>query len=166
MVRVSRIAGNVTDSMRGAVSRIPRNTGAITIDANTFRKMESPVMTKLHGDTITNSSFYKANKRKLAAAGITTGAVAAWYGSLIEQGYSPTEAWEKMSEDIGGIAGSAGSAVVQNLWNTFVQIVHNAAGHKVFDSIDTTERVLKYTLIFLVVYRFLSLFGINLFKLF
>ena len=71
-----------------------------------------------------------------------------------------------MRESLGGVIGSAGSAVVQSLWNTFVQIVHNAVGHKVFDSIDTTERVLKYTLTFLAIYRFLGLFGINLFKLF
>ena len=70
------------------------------IEIDNIKKLESPEMTARYGDTVSQSSFYKKNKTKLAAYGLTLGAIAGWYGTLLAKGYSPAEAWEKKERNV------------------------------------------------------------------
>ncbi|AAR26951.1 FirrV-1-E2 [Feldmannia irregularis virus a] len=160
MVNWGKVAGNTTSTTANYLKK-----NANSVDVTSLKKMETPEMTARYGDTVSNSSFYAKYKGKLTAKGLGLGAVAAWYGSLLAQGHSPSEAWDEMTETLGDATGAAASAVLEGMWNAFVQMVHSSVGYKVFDSVDTTDRVLKAILVFLCIYRVLSLFGINLFKL-
>ncbi|CAM9700857.1 unnamed protein product [Ectocarpus sp. 6 AP-2014] len=130
-----------------------------------IKKLETDSFTKQFGDTVKKSSFYKKNQKKLLAAGLTLGATAAWYGTLLAQGFSPAEAWDKMTSDLADIVTTAATSVLVNLWQTFVVLVHNFAGKHLFEDTTTTDMALRFLIGFIVIVRFFSLFGINLFSL-
>ena len=138
-----------------------------------IKKLETDTFSARFGDTVKKSSFYQKNQGKLLTMGITATAAAGWFGVLLAQGYSPAEAWDKMTETVedfieaaAGAAGSGASAAVEAAlkaaWATFVIFVHNAVGHKMFDDSDGTEKALKSVFMFLFLYKLLGFFGINL----
>ena len=131
-----------------------------------IKKLETDSFTKKFGDTVKKSSFYKKNQKKLLAAGLTVGATAAWYGTLLAQGFSPAEAWDKMTNDLGDLLLNAATGVLANLWQTFVVLVHNFAGKHLFEDTTTTDMALRFLIAFMVINRVLNIFGINLFSLF
>ena len=136
---------------------------------DSIKKMESDSYTAQFKDIITESSFYKNNKGKLATMGLTVTAVAGWFGVLLAMGYSPAEAWAKMLETVNnwvdafaGLGGDIVGAGLNALWDAFVKAVHNAVGHKFFETEEGTEKALISFLVFLVMYKILGFFGINL----
>lgn len=138
-----------------------------------IKKLETDIFTARFGETIKKSSFYQKNQGKLLTMGITATAAAGWFGVLLAQGYSPAEAWDKMTETVedwfeaaAGAAGSGASATIKAMlkaaWAAFVVFVHNAVGHQMFDDSAGTERALKSVFVFLFLYKLLGFFGINL----
>lgn len=138
-----------------------------------IKKLETDTFSARFGDTVKKSSFYQKNQGKLLTMGITATAAAGWFGVLLAQGYSPAEAWAKMTETVedwfeaaAGAAGSGASAAtkaaLKAAWAAFVVFVHNAVGHKMFDDTEGTERALKSVFLFLFLYKLLGFFGINL----
>lgn len=130
-----------------------------------IKKLESDTYTARFGETIKKSSFYQKNQGKLLAMGITVAGAAAWFGVLLAQGHSPAEAWAIMTETVSNWTKGVGGAVLQGLWTTFVFFVHNSVGYKYFDEVEGTESALKSLFVFLVMYKILGLFGINLITL-
>lgn len=130
-----------------------------------LKKLETDDFTRRFGDTVTNSSFYKKNQGKLLGLGLTVATLSAWYGTLLAQGYSPAEAWDKMTEDIADATSGAGEAVLRGVWQAFVVLVHNFAGKHVFADTEGTEMGLKVLLATIVVVRLFGLMGINVFSL-
>ena len=130
-----------------------------------LKKLETDDFTRRFGDTVTNSSFYKKNQGKLLGLGLTVATLSAWYGTLLAQGYSPAEAWDKMTEDIADATSGAGEAVLRGVWQAFVVLVHNFAGKHVFADTEGTEMGLKVLLATIVVVRLFGLMGINIFSL-
>ena len=137
--------------------------------SNAAKKMETDSFTKKYGKTITDSSFFKKNKGKLAALGFTTASLAGWYGTLRAQGLSHDEAMDSMRNSAEGAAGWATENIVEELiqtaWWALVVLVHNFAGKRVFDDQETTSTALKILLGFLVAVRVLGIMGINVFSL-
>lgn len=144
--------------------------------AGSLKKAETDSFTKKFGDTITNSSFFKKNQKKILALGLTTAGMAAWYGTLLAQGYSPAEAWEKMTDDlesaagaVAGAAGSAGSAAaeaaIKALWGTFVVFVHNLIGYKIFSEMNHTDMALRVLIALIIFQKVSSLVGFNIFSI-
>lgn len=136
---------------------------------DSVKKMENDSFTSQFSDVITDSSFYKKNKGKLATMGITVAGAAGWFGVLLAMGYTPAEAWAEMTETVGewvdaaaGAAGGAAAKVAGAMWDAFVLAVHNAVGYKYFDDVDGTDKALKSFFLFLVMYKILGIFGINL----
>lgn len=138
-----------------------------------IKKMESDSYTAQFSDVITSSTFYKNNKGKLAAMGITVAGAAGWFGVLLAMGYTPQEAWAIMKETAGNFAnailnaagdagGAGGKWALGALWGAFVQAVHSAVGYKYFDDVDGTGKALKTFFVFLIMYKILGFFGINL----
>ena len=171
-----------TTSVPGGGSFDPSNMGK-KVDMSTaakrtevvdgIKKLETDTATARFGDTIKKSSFYQKNQGKLLTMGITSTAAAGWFSVLLAQGYSPAEAWAKMTETVedwfeaaagaaGSGAGAAIAAALKAAWATFVIFVHNSVGHKMFDDIHGTERALKSVFMFLALYKLLGFFGINL----
>lgn len=130
-----------------------------------LKKLETDDFTRRFGDTVTNSSFYKKNQGKLLGLGLTVATLSAWYGTLLAQGYSPAEAWDKMTEGIADATSGAGEAVLRGVWQAFVVLVHNFAGKHVFADTEGTEMGLKVLLATIVVVRLFGLMGINIFGL-
>ena len=130
-----------------------------------LKKLETGDFTRRFGDTVTNSSFYKKNQGKLLGLGLTVATLSAWYGTLLAQGYSPAEAWDKMTEGIADATSGAGEAVLRGVWQAFVVLVHNFAGKHVFADTEGTEMGLKVLLATIVVVRLFGLMGINIFGL-
>lgn len=130
-----------------------------------LKKLETSDFTKRFGDTVKKSKFYKQNQGKLLALGLTVATISAWYGTLLAQGYSPAEAWDKMTGDIADATQGAGEALLRGVWQAFVVLVHNFAGKHLFDDTEGTEQALKVLLASIVVVRLLGLMGINIFGL-
>ena len=130
-----------------------------------LKKLETGDFTRRFGDTVINSSFYKKNQGKLLGLGLTVATLSAWYGTLLAQGYSPAEAWDKKPEDVADATSGAGEAVLRGVWQAFVVLVHNFAGKHVFDDTESTEMGLKVLLATIVVVRLFGLMGINIFGL-
>lgn len=132
-----------------------------------LKKLETADFTKRFGDTVKNSNFYKKNQGKLLGLGLTVATLSAWYGTLLAQGYSPAEAWDKMTSDIGDAASAAGEQAIEKVlkgaWQAFVVLVHNLAGKHLFDDTEGTEMGLKVLLATVVVVRLFGLMGINIF---
>lgn len=132
-----------------------------------LKKLETADFTKPFGDTVKNSNFYKKNQGKLLGLGLTVATLSAWYGTLLAQGYSPAEAWDKMTSDIGDAAGAAGEQAIEKVlkgaWQAFVVLVHNLAGKHLFDDTEGTEMGLKVLLATVVIVRLFGLMGINIF---
>lgn len=142
-------------------------TRAKVLDA--IKKLETDTFTKQFKDVVTSSSLYKNNKGKLATMGLTAAGVAGWFGVLLAMGHSIADAWRIIQETINGwvsaaagAAGGAAGAAVGAMWKAFVLAVHNAVGYKVFDDVEGTDKALKSFLLFLLVYKILGFFGINL----
>lgn len=137
--------------------------------SNAAKKMETDSFTKKYGKTITDSSFFKKNKGKLAALGFTAASLAGWYGTLRAQGLSHDEAMDSIRDGAEGAAGWATENIVEDLiqtvWWALVVLVHNFAGKRVFDDQETTSTALKIFLGFLVAVRVLGILGINVFSL-
>ena len=137
--------------------------------SNAAKKMESDSFTKKFGKTITDSSFFKKNKGKLAALGLTSASLAGWYGTLRAQGLSHDEAMDEIKDDVEGAAGWATENIVEELiqtaWWALVVLVHNLGGKRVFDDQETTSTAMKYFLGLLVALRVLGIMGINVFSL-
>ena len=137
--------------------------------SNAAKKMETDSFTKKYGKTITDSSFFKKNKGKLAALGFTTASLAGWYGTLRAQGLSHDEAMGKIKDGAEGAAGWATENIVEELiqtaWWALVVLVHNFAGKRVFDDQETTSMALKFFIGFIVAVRVLGIMGINVFSL-
>ena len=134
-----------------------------------IKKLETDTFTKQFKDVVTSSSFYKKNKGKLATMGLTVAGVAGWFGVLLAMGHSISDAWGIIEDTVGGwvdaaagAAGGAAGAVLGKMWDAFVLAVHNAVGYKVFDDVEGTDKALKSFLLFLLVYKILGFFGINL----
>lgn len=137
-----------------------------------IKKTETPEHTAKFGDTVTNSSFYKKNKGKLLAMGLTGSAVAGWFGVLLAQGHSPADAWDIMEETTSnwmeGASKTGGNLMKQFFlmaWNAVVVFVHESVGHLVFEEKDQTGKALVFLLISGAVNKISSVFGINLFRL-
>lgn len=137
--------------------------------SNAAKKLETDSFTKKYGKIITDSSFFKKNKGKLAALGFTTASLAGWYGTLRAQGLSHDEAMAKIKDDAEGAAGWAAENIVEELiqtaWWALVVLVHNLAGKHLFDEQETTSTALKYFIGFIVAIRLLGIMGINVFSL-
>ena len=134
-----------------------------------IKKLETDTFTKQFKDVVTNSSFYKNNKGKLATMGLTVAGVAGWFGVLLAMGHSVADAWRIITETVeswvdaaAGAAGGAAGAVLGAMWDAFVLAVHNAVGYKVFDDVEGTDKALKSFVMFLLMYKILGFFGINL----
>lgn len=144
--------------------------------ADGLKKLESDSLTKKFGDTVKKSNFYKKNQKKLLALGITVAGAAGWYGTLLAQGHSPSEAFAIMEEtfknaaegvaEVGGdVAGKALKAAFEAAWLTAVVFIHNLVGKYVFGDTGGTALALKSLITLLVIVKFFSLFGINIFGL-
>ena len=142
-----------------------------------IKKLESDDYTRRFKDTVTNSSFYKNNKGKLLAMGLTVSAVAGWFGVLLAQGYTPAEAWAIMRETTTnwaeGAAGAAGDATYKAIlamlsaaWRAIVAFVHNSIGNKVFEDDSGTDKALRALLLIMLLQKVLSLFGMSIFGIF
>lgn len=156
----------------------PKNTDYSSLANRTgvvedIRKLETPEYTSMYSDIVKNSSLYKNHKGKFAAMGLTSSAVAGWYGVLLGMGYSPSEAWAKIwetatswvdatSEFVGDTGSQAITAILKAAWGAFVTFVHSSVGHKLFDDREGTEKALKGLFIFLFAYKIFGFFGINI----
>lgn len=130
-----------------------------------IKKLESDYYTTLHGDTMSNNTWYKANKGKLTAAGFTLAVMAGWYGTLRAQGYDHDEAMNEQKETVSNFFSNAISAIVEAAWNSFLQLLHNSFGYKFFDDVEGTEKALKSFIAFLILQKILKFFGVNLITL-
>lgn len=158
---------DVSSLKKTDVSSLKRTDVSSISDA--AKKMETDSFTKKYAKNITDSSFFKKNKGKLAALGFTTASLAGWYGTLRAQGLSHDEAMDNIKGGVEGAAGWATENIVEELiqtaWWALVVLVHNFAGKRVFDDQEKTSTAMKYFLGFLVAVRVLGIMGINVFSL-
>ena len=157
-----------------ASSRYMDMSDALTRDefVSGIKKLQSDIHTAQYGPAVTSSSFYKTHQGKILLVGFTVASIAAWFGVLLLQGFSPSEAWDEIWGTFTNLVTwiidkgkEGGEKIVDGIfaaaWAAFVKIVHNVVGKHLFDDEEGTSNALKSLFAFMVVYKVFKLFGIN-----
>lgn len=157
-----------------ASSRYMDMSDALTKDefVSGIKKLEADIHTAQYGPAVTSSSFYKTHQGKILLVGFTVASIAAWFGVLLLQGFTPGEAWAEIWGTFENLidyliekgtegAENAGKAALNAAWWAFVLIVHNTVGKHFFDDKEGTSNALKSLFAFMIVYKVFKLFGIN-----